>query len=66
MSGDTGGDRDRAEAVAEAAWRFLVNRHRLARTTPSVDPDELHRIARQLATGDTHRPIEAPYPERRA
>ena len=66
MSAATGEDRCRAEAVAEAAWRFLLNRHRLARSTPSSDPAELHRVARQLATGDTQRPIEAPHPESRA
>ncbi|MEZ5412066.1 MAG: hypothetical protein R2761_28780 [Acidimicrobiales bacterium] len=63
MSGGTGEDRDRGEAVAKAAWRFLLNRHRLAQTTPSADPVELHRAARQLATGDTHRPIEARIPK---
>ena len=66
MSTAAGDDQGRAEAVAEAAWRFLLNRHRLAQATPSADPAELHRVARQLATGDTRRPIEAPHPERRA
>ena len=66
MSAATGDDRARAEAVAEVAWRFLLNRHRLASATPSADPVELHRVARQLATGDTHCPIEASHPERRA
>ena len=66
MSATAGDDRARAEAVAEAAWRFLLNRHHLAHSTPSADPVELHRVARQLTTGDTHRPIEVPHPERRA
>lgn len=66
MSGATGEDRDRVEAVAEAAWRFLLNRHRLTQATPSADPIELHRVARQVAANDTNRHIEAPHPERRA
>jgi len=59
-------DQGRVEALAEAAWRWLLNQHTLARHTSCADPAELHRIARQLATADTHRPIEAPHPERRA